>query len=189
MIASTRGEADFRDEIHGREFALTVPDLMAGEYTVEIGLAELDCDHAGQRVFDIVCGDQVIATNLDIFAVAGGKDKVIRIRAKLEHAGDAVNGPLSIRFIGRSGDAKLNTFEIWDAAGASLVSMKVADLIMGDDAATWFTRWLLGRCQARPGPAGGCARERPGQPHVTGRKSHANAQHRPGDSADRAASL
>jgi beta-glucosidase len=136
LIANAPGsEADFRDDIHGREFALTIPDLMAGEYTVEIGLAELDCDHAGQRVFDIVCGDQVIATNLDIFAVAGGKDKVIRIRAKLEHAGDAVNGPLSIRFIGRSGDAKLNTFEIWDAAGASLVSMKVADLIMGDDAA------------------------------------------------------
>ena len=136
LIANAPGsEADFRDEIHGREFALTIPDLMAGEYTVEIGLAELDCDHAGQRVFDIVCGDQVIATNLDIFAVAGGKDKVIRIRAKLEHAGDAVNGPLSIRFIGRQGEAKLNTFEIWDAAGASLVSMKVADLIVGDDAA------------------------------------------------------
>ena len=48
LIANAPGsEADFRDEIHGREFALTVPDLMAGEYTVEIGLAELDCDHVG----------------------------------------------------------------------------------------------------------------------------------------------
>jgi beta-glucosidase len=136
LIANAPGnEAAFRDEIHGHSFALTVPDLMAGKYTVEIGLAELQCDHAGQRVFDIMCGDQVIATNLDIFAVAGGKDKVMRIRAEINYSGDAGHGPLSIQFVARLGEAKLNTFEIWNAAGASLVSMKVADLIGGDDAA------------------------------------------------------
>lgn len=136
LIANAPGnEAAFRDEIHGRNFALTVPDLIAGKYTVEIGLVELQCDRAGQRVFDILCGDQVIATNLDIFVAAGGKDKVLRIRAEVEHPGDAVHGPLSIRFVARHGDAKLNTFEIWNAAGASLVTMKVTDLINGDDAA------------------------------------------------------
>ncbi len=136
LIANAPGnEAAFRDEIHGPNFSLTVPDLMAGEYTIEIGLVELQCDHAGQRIFDIMCGDKEIATNLDIFAVAGGKDKVIRIRAGVEHPGDAVHGPLSIRFVARHGDAKLNTFEIWDAASASLVSLKVADLITGDDPA------------------------------------------------------
>jgi beta-glucosidase len=136
LIANAPGnEAAFRDEIHGQSFLLTVPDLIAGKYTIEIGLVELQCDHVGQRVFDIMCGDQVIATNLDIFAAAGGKDKVIRVRAEIDHPGDAAHGSLSIRFIGRHGDAKLNTFEIWDAAGASLVSMKVADLITGDDPA------------------------------------------------------
>ncbi|HUD84264.1 MAG TPA: glycoside hydrolase family 3 C-terminal domain-containing protein, partial [Candidatus Saccharimonadales bacterium] len=136
LIANAPGnEAAFRDEIHGPNFSLTVPDLMAGKYTIEIGLVELQCDHAGQRLFDIMCGDQVIATNLDIFAAAGGKDKVIRIRAEVEHPGDAGHGSLSVRFVARHGDATLNTFEIWDDSGASLVSMKVADLITGDPAA------------------------------------------------------
>ena len=136
LIANAPGnEAAFRDEIHGRNFSLTVPDLIAGKYTIEIGLVELQCDHAGQRLFDIFCGDQVIATNLDIFVAAGGKDKVVRIRAEADHPEAAKHGPLSIRFVTRHGDAKLNTFEIWNAAGASLVSMKVADLINGDDQA------------------------------------------------------
>src|ERR1017187_1810008 len=79
LIANAPGnEAAFRDEIHGQNFSLTVPDLIAGKYTIEIGLVELQCDHAGQRLFDIFCGDQVIATNLDIFVAAGGKDKVVR---------------------------------------------------------------------------------------------------------------
>ena len=136
LIANAPGrEADFRDEIHGRNFALTVPDLIAGKYTVEIGLVELQCDQPGQRVFDILCGDQVIATNLDIFVAAGGKDRVMRVRAEVDHPGDAVHGPLTLKFVAHRGSAKLNTFEIWDSAGASLVSMKVADLINGDDAA------------------------------------------------------
>jgi beta-glucosidase len=128
-------EAAFRDEIHGANFVLTVPDLVAGKYTVEIGLVELHHDQAGQRLFDIVSGDQMIATNLDIFAAGGGKNKVLRVRAQIEHPGDAVRGPLSVRFIARLGDAKLNTFEVWDSAGASIISMKAADLITGGDAA------------------------------------------------------
>ncbi len=136
LIANAPGnEADFRDEIHGPGFALTVPDLAAGKYTVEIGLVELQHDKAGQRLFDIVCGEQVIATNLDIFAAAGGKDKVVRIRAQVEHPGDALHGPLRVRLIARRGAAKLNTFELQNASGASIVSMKAADLITGDDAA------------------------------------------------------
>src|SRR5882672_9128991 len=103
LIANAPGnEASFRDEIHGASFALTVPDLMAGKYTIEIGLVELQCDRAGQRVFDIFCGDQLIATNLDIFSAAGGKDKVTRIRAEVEHfSGEAAQGPLSLRFVAR----------------------------------------------------------------------------------------
>jgi len=136
LIANAPGnEAAFRDEIHGPNFSLSVPDLLAGKYSIEIGLVELQCDHAGQRLFDITCGDQVIATNLDIFAAGGGKDKVMRIRAEVEPVGDSAHGSLNIRFVARRGDAKLNTFELWDATGASIVSMKVADLIVGDDPA------------------------------------------------------
>jgi beta-glucosidase len=136
LIANAPGnEAAFRDDIHGPNFLLTVPDLVPGRYTVEIGLAELQRDKAGQRLFDIMSGGLVIATNLDIFAAAGGMNKVLRIRAQVEPAGDAARRTLSVRFIARSGDAKLNTFEVWDAAGASIISMKAADLISGGDAA------------------------------------------------------
>jgi beta-glucosidase len=145
LIANAPGnEAAFRDDIHGREFTLTVPDLPAGNYTVEIGLAELECDHSGQRVFDILCGQQVIATNLDIFAAAGGKDRAMMIRAGVEVVGETGHGSLRLQFVGRQGDAKLNTFEIWDAAGASLVSMKVADLINGDDQAALIPPVIAG---------------------------------------------
>jgi beta-glucosidase len=136
LIANAPGhEAAFRDDIHGANFLLTVPDLPAGKYTLEIGLAELEHDRAGQRLFDIASGDHLIATNLDIFAAAGGMNKVLRIRAQVEHPGDGMRGPLSVQFTARRGDAKLNTFELWDAAGASIISMKAADLITGHDPA------------------------------------------------------
>jgi beta-glucosidase len=133
-IANAPGnEAAFRDEIHGPRFTLTVPDLMPGKYTVDIGLVELHYDQPGQRVFDIKCGDQMIATNLDIFATAGGQAQVIHIRAEINRPGAAPLGPLSIEFVNHQGVAKLNTFEIWNAAGASLVSMKAADLMNAGD--------------------------------------------------------
>jgi beta-glucosidase len=128
-------EAAFRDDIHGHSFTVTVPDLEAGKYTVEIGLVELQNGSPGQRMFDIASGDQLIATNLDIVAAAGGMNKVFRVRAQIEHPGDAVHGPLSVRFIAPRGDAKLNTFEVWDAGGTSIISMKAADLITSGDSA------------------------------------------------------
>ena len=74
--APRRGEEAFREEIYGTNFTLTVSTLPAGKYTVVIGLAEVDFPNAGQRVFDITCGDQMLASNLDIFAAAGGAGKV-----------------------------------------------------------------------------------------------------------------
>jgi beta-glucosidase len=133
LIANAPGnEAAFRDDIHGPDFVLTVSNLAAGKYTVEIGLVELQQDSAGQRLFDIVSGDQMIATNLDIFAAAGGKNKVMRVRAQVEPTGDAEQA-LSVRFIARRGEAKLNTFEVWDATGTSIISLKAVELITGGD--------------------------------------------------------
>jgi hypothetical protein len=118
-------EAAFRDEITGADFTVMAPGLKAGKYTVEIGLAELQFEEAGRRLFDIVCGSQVIATNLDIFKAAGGMNKVIRIHAEVDHAEDTQGGPLSVRFLARRDEAKLNTFEVKDGAGTSIVYMKV----------------------------------------------------------------
>src|SRR5208282_4658408 len=63
--ALRRGEEAFREEIYGTNFTVTVPNLPAGTYTVVIGLAEVDFLNAGQRAFDIKCGDQVVTNNLD----------------------------------------------------------------------------------------------------------------------------
>ena len=137
VIAGAAGnEVASKGEIKGRDFSCSVPDLKPGKYTVEIGLAELEFDRPGQRSFDILCGDKVLATNLDLFVAAGGMDKVLRICGDIEHAGDAAHGPLAVRFVARRGLAKLCTFEVRDANGATVVYMKVADLITGVDPAS-----------------------------------------------------
>ena len=64
--APKRGEEAFREEIYGTNFTLSVPHLPAGKYTVLIGLAEVDYTRAGQRVFNITCGNQTLARDLDL---------------------------------------------------------------------------------------------------------------------------
>jgi beta-glucosidase len=133
--APRRGEEAFREEIYGTNFTLSVPDLPAGKYTVKIGFAEVDFLKAGERAFDIACGEQVLASNLDVFAAAGGAGKVYFVTAQVAHPGDALRGPLTLTFTGRTNAAKLNTFELKDASGQSIISMRAADLIDAEDAA------------------------------------------------------
>jgi beta-glucosidase len=133
--APRRGEEAFREEIYGTNFSVTVPNLPAGKYTAIIGLAEVDFLNAGQRAFDIACGEQTLASNLDIFATAGGAGKVLLLTEKIDFPGDALRGPLALNFTGRTNTAKLNTFELRDAAGQSLISLRAADLVDAEDAA------------------------------------------------------
>ena len=132
--APRRGEESFREEISGTNFSVTVPNLPAGKYTAIIGLAEVDFLNAGQRAFDIACGDQMLASNLDIFAAAGGAGKVLMLTEKIDFPGDALRGPLTLNFTGRTNAAKLNTFELRDAGGVSIISMKAADLVDAESA-------------------------------------------------------
>jgi beta-glucosidase len=132
--APRRGEEAFREEIYGTNFSVTVPNLPAGKYTAIIGLAEVDFLNAGQRAFDIVCGDQVIASNLDIFAVAGGAGKVLLLTNVIDFPGDPLRGLLTFNFTGRNGAAKLNTFDLLDASRQSLVSLRASDLVNAEDA-------------------------------------------------------
>ena len=131
--APKRMEEAFREEIHGPNFSVSVPHLPAGKYTVRIGLAEVDYLAAGQRLFDIMSGDQVIETNLDIFATAGGAGRVYILTATIDHPGDALRGPLTLVFTGVTNDAKLNTFEVRDGSKTSLISFSAADLINSED--------------------------------------------------------
>ena len=65
--ATWRGGEAFREEIYGTNFTLSVSGLLAGKYGVVIGVAEVDFTNAGQRVFDITCGDRVLASKSRYF--------------------------------------------------------------------------------------------------------------------------
>jgi beta-glucosidase len=121
-------QAAFREEIWGHEFTISVPHLAPGKYTVIIGEAEDYFTAANQRVFDITSGDQVIARNLDVFAAAGGAKKAIYLTNDIEHLDDSLRGPLQVKFVGTVNNAKFNTFEIRNSAGATLIATKAADL-------------------------------------------------------------
>ena len=82
--APRREDEAFREEIYGMNFSLSVPNLPAGRYTVIVGEAEVDYLTAEQRGFDIICGDQTIASNLDIFAAAGGAGKVLMLTNQID---------------------------------------------------------------------------------------------------------
>ena len=131
--ATWRGGEAFREEIYGTNFNLSVSALPAGKYGVVIGLVEVDFTNTGRRVFEITCGDQVIAGNLDIFAAAGGAGKVLLLTNQVDHADDALHGPLTFTFTGRIGPAKLNSFELKDDSGQSLVYVRAADMISVED--------------------------------------------------------
>ena len=134
--ATWRGEEAFREEIYGTNFTLSVSGLPAGKYEAVIGLVEVDFTNAGRRVFEISCGDQVIAGNLDIFVAAGGAGKVLLLTNQVDHADDTLRGPLSFAFTGRTGPAKLNSFELRDDSGQSFIFVRAADMIsIGDRAA------------------------------------------------------
>ena len=130
---TSRGEEAFREEIYGTNFNLSVSALPAGKYEVVIGLVEVDFTNAGQRLFDIACGDQLLAGNLDIFAAAGGAGKVLLLTNQVDHADDAVRGPLTFAFTGHTGPAKLNSFELKDDSGQSLIYVRAADMINVED--------------------------------------------------------
>jgi beta-glucosidase len=131
--APKRGEEAFREEIYGTNFTVSVPDLPAGKYTVLIGLAEVVFTNAGQRVFDITCGNQTLARHLDVFTAAGGAGRVQLLTNRIDFPGDAAHGPLTLTFTGHTNTAKLNTFELKDASGLSIISMCAADLINTED--------------------------------------------------------
>ncbi|HTY86661.1 MAG TPA: glycoside hydrolase family 3 C-terminal domain-containing protein [Candidatus Acidoferrum sp.] len=131
--APRRGEEAFREEITGTNFSLSVPNLPRDKYTVVIGLAEVVYTNAGQRAFDITCGSQTLARHLDVFTAAGGAGRVLLLTNRIDFPGDAAGGPLTLAFTGRTGTAKLNTFELKDASGMSLISFEAADLIDAGD--------------------------------------------------------
>ncbi len=139
------GQGDaFIDGIYGTNFTLTLPHLPAGKYTARFGFAETESKTPGQRLFDIAVSGQIIASNYDIVATGGGEGKVCFISADVDHAGDALRGPLAFTFTAQRDLAKLNTFELKDAAGQSLIFFKAMDLIASEDADTLIVPVVTG---------------------------------------------
>jgi len=122
-------EAAFHREIFGSEFTLSIPKLDPGAYTVILGLVENHFDEPGQRVFDITAGSQTLAHNLDIFAAAGGRGKVLYLTNRVAVAGAAGQGALVLTFTTQANNAKFNTLELADAAGHRLTFLRSTDLI------------------------------------------------------------
>ena len=126
-------EESFREEIYGTNFSVSVPNLPAGKYTVVIGLAEVDFLQASQRAFDITCEDQIVRDQSGHFFRRRRRGKSFAAHAtEIDFPGDALRGPLTVNFSGKTGAAKLNTFELRDANGVSIISMRAADLVDAD---------------------------------------------------------
>jgi len=121
----------FRESISGPHFTVTVSNLAPGSYVVRLGMVETVCTNVGQRVFDITCGPQTLASNLDLFVAAGGSAKAYFVTGRVDQTNDMF-GSLLFDFIGHNtgtNGAELNTFELEDTNGTSLVSMRSADLL------------------------------------------------------------
>jgi beta-glucosidase len=131
-------EAAFHQEVYGPQFTLSVPGLETGVYTVIIGLVENFFDQAGGRSFDITAGPQTLAQNLDIFAQAGGKGRVLWLTNTINFKPAAGSGTLALTFTARANNAKFNTFELRNAAGKPVTFLRAAELapdLVGDDPA------------------------------------------------------
>ncbi len=118
----------FREAISGPHFTVTVSNLPPGKYLARLGMVETVYTNAGQRVFGITCGQQTLASNLDLLVAAGGTGKAYFVTGQVDQTGDPI-GSLTFDFRGQTNDAELNTFELGDATGTSLISMRAADLL------------------------------------------------------------
>src|SRR5579862_6901621 len=54
----------FRESISGPHFTVTVSNLPPGKYVARLGMVETVYTNAGQRRFDVNCGQQLLASNL-----------------------------------------------------------------------------------------------------------------------------
>ena len=125
---ATNGAAAFREEINGKEFRVSIAGLPAGRYTLVIGETETLATSAGERVFDIACGDVKLVSNLDIFSAAGGARKAHYVTGVIEHEEDTIKGAVLLTFTASKGTAKFNTIEVKNATGSSVTAFSASEL-------------------------------------------------------------
>jgi beta-glucosidase len=120
--------AQYREEVNGENFTVTISALPAGKYTITIGEVETLATGAGERVFTVSSGETVLAKDFDIFAKAGGAGKVCSITGTVDHEDDSIHGALAIQFAASKGTAKFNTVELKNASGTSVLSFAASEL-------------------------------------------------------------
>ncbi|MAT69889.1 MAG: glycosyl hydrolase [Planctomycetaceae bacterium] len=125
--AATRA-ADFRENIQGKNFSVSVANLPEGRYKIAVGLIETKAIEPGERLFDATSDETVLADDFDIIAAAGGRGKACYILAEIDHLDDTLRGPLKVDFVASRGNAKLNTCEVRDANDAVVVAFCAAEI-------------------------------------------------------------
>lgn len=134
-VKGAKNDGSYRGEVYGSSLTAKVEGLPAGDYTVEIDLAEVFFHDAGKRVMRITSGSTVLADHLDVFAKVGFAH-AYQVQAKLHHEADAVGGPLLLNFAAIKDRAKFNAIHIYDALGGGVACVKAVDLVdIGDPAA------------------------------------------------------
>ena len=120
--------AAFREDINGTNFTVSVSSLPEGRYTIVMGFVETQVTEPGLRLFTVKSGDATLAGSFDIVAEAGGVYKVCYLRSEVEHLDDSLRGPLQVSFTAIKESAKLNTLEILDSSGASVLTFSAMEL-------------------------------------------------------------
>lgn len=128
-IATTNRPERFREELFGSQFTLSIPQLEAGTYTIELQFAELFFKDAGKRIFDITRGDETLSADTDIIKAAGGPGNIYTLTCPLQHAGDALRGPLALTFKARQDKAKFSTLRILNPAGKVMTDVCARDFV------------------------------------------------------------
>jgi beta-glucosidase len=118
----------YREEVYGTAFTVTIANLPAGRYTVEIGAVETFFKTAGETVFDVRAGDVVLAKDFDPVAVAGGPFLLATIKGTVEKPDDALRGPMRLQFSATKAHAKFQTITIRDQSGASVLAFAANEL-------------------------------------------------------------
>ena len=131
-IQGATAPGDFDEQVYGKGFTVALPGLPEGRYSVRILMAETYFHEPGARVFDIAAGGRKLATNLDLFAVAGFA-KAHVVAADLDHAADSIGGPLAFTFDAKANNAMLNAIEVRDAGGTIVARATGADLVTLQD--------------------------------------------------------
>jgi len=132
-IAGADHPADFAIAAVAPAFEVTVTGLAAGDYTVELILAETVHHAAGERLINVNRGwRSPILVSFDIFREAGGFARAAVLRCPVAFTAAPAGGPLMLRFEGRKDDATFNAVRVRNAAGAVVATITAAALLEAD---------------------------------------------------------